>query len=307
MKNDIVLFSVVHQDSGFYIDDFFESLNNQSFSNFDIFLINDNFLDLNKCLKKYSKLNILSEFKSDGIAKNREAGIKSLLELNYKKIIFADSDDYFSPNRVEISNYLLEKYDLVYNELNLFNERFFLRNYFEKRIHNYLNPFENIYDTNLFGFTNTCVRASIIPKNILFDPKLIAVDWFLFSILFLNNKNLNYYFEKDIKSYYRQHKKNTIGLDSEISHERLEKVLNTKDIHYQSLITYCIENNMKSHLDIFNPRLNLIHNLKKKFTDTSFKKKYHNFINDNKNILNTGWWFEIITNKYNYDKNKFNI
>ena len=46
MKNDIVLFSVVHEDSGSYIDDFFESLNNQSFSNFDIFLINDNFLDL---------------------------------------------------------------------------------------------------------------------------------------------------------------------------------------------------------------------------------------------------------------------
>ena len=54
---------------------------------------------------------------------NREKGINYCINQGYDILIFGDSDDYFSRNRVEKSIELLSKYSIVVNDLNLFDKQ----------------------------------------------------------------------------------------------------------------------------------------------------------------------------------------
>jgi len=191
--------------------DFFDSLLKQTYNDFDVLVVNDGYENFNDIKMKYSKLNIIELKYLNTPAKNREYGINYVINNSYDILIFGDSDDYFSSNRIEHSINLLSKFDIVVNDLSLFDgDGIYCKKYLSNRIENNTKiNYEFIKDKNIFGMTNSSLNINILDK-VNFEDNLIAVDWYLFKNL-LKNK-CSAIFTNETESFYRQHNDNTIGL-----------------------------------------------------------------------------------------------
>ena len=230
----IAFLTTVFEANKDFLFDFFTSLKNQTYNKFDLIIVNDGYDGFHEIKLVFSKyINIIELKYSNTPIKNREYGINYCIENNYEIIIFGDSDDYFENNRVDKSISLLNKYDIVVNELNLFYENgFTVEKYFSKRIkNNDLIKFEFVIDKNIFGLSNTAIKLNDI-RNLSLPDNLIAVDWYIFSLLLMNGKKA--VFTNETVSYYRQHEQNIIGLKK---HDRnsLNKVVKVKHNHYKAL------------------------------------------------------------------------
>ena len=197
-----------------YLLDFFNSLVEQSYKFFDIVVVNDGYEKFRKIREKYNNLTIIELPCTSTPAKNREYGINYCLDKKYDILIFGDSDDYFSNNRVALSMKYLETHDIVVNDLTLFNEQgVYINKYISNRLDNNSEvDYQFIQDKNIFGLSNTAVNLNIL-KRVFFDKEMKIVDWFLFKqLLESGNKAI---FTNKIITFYRQHLNNTIGLTNE--------------------------------------------------------------------------------------------
>ncbi|MGE4497260.1 MAG: hypothetical protein AB7E48_05225 [Deferribacterales bacterium] len=160
--------------------------------------------------------------------------IDTAIENGYENIIFCDSDDSFTNNRIEGCIAMLEEADMCVNDVHLTDEnnKLIFENYLGKRIDNGKQViFSDIETSNFCGMSNTAVRASAVPA-VRFDNSLIAVDWFLFSVMLLENKSC--IFTSDFATCYRQHGSNTAGF-SVVSEQRVKKAIEVKAAHYKEL------------------------------------------------------------------------
>ena len=196
-----------------FLIDFFNSLNNQTHDNFDVVVVNDGYSNFNEIKLKYGKLNIVELEYSNTPAKNREYGINYCIERKYDILIFGDSDDYFSNNRVELALEALNSNDIVVNDVSLFdNNGTYEDMYISNRLENDSKVnFNYIKNKNIFGLSNTALKINILSR-VSFDKDLVAVDWHLYKGLLKNGCKA--IFTNKAITYYRQHKDNTVGLQA---------------------------------------------------------------------------------------------
>lgn len=255
-----------------YLHDFFASLQKQTYKRFDIVVLNDGYDDLEKFKYLYSDLKIVEIKYNNTPAKNREYAINYIKRQSYDIMVFGDSDDYFSENRVEKSLELLNNNDIVVNDLSLCNEFGIVKEkYISNRIKNNTKiKIDFIKDKNIFGFTNTALKLKILDR-VGFDEKLIAVDWYLFSDLLL--RNCKAIFTNEAISFYRQHDLSLIGLGN-ISKKYISLGLNVKFKHCQSF-----------------PELRDTYNEINKLRHQDIDELYTNLVD--KRIIYPLWWEEV--------------
>ena len=210
MKNIVFLTTIFPTKKQFLID-FFDSLSRQTYDKFDVVVVNDGYDNFYEIKSKFQNLYIIELPYSNTTAKNREYGINYCINNKYDILIFGDSDDYFSENRIEESLKHLENFDIVVNDLNLFDKNGM---YEEKYISNRLDhgsevKLDYIQDKNIFGLSNTAIKTNIL-NDVKFDKDLVAVDWYFFKRLLKNG--CNSIFTNKAITYYRQYDSNTIGL-----------------------------------------------------------------------------------------------
>jgi len=213
MNNKIAFLTTIFPTEKSYLDAFFESLVNQTCHHFDIVVVNDGYTKFSKIKSKYKTLSIIELPYEDSPAKNREHGINFCIENNYDVLVFGDSDDYFSINRIEKSLELLANYDIVVNDLSLFDVNGVYEScYFSNRIDNNSEiDYSFITDKNIFGLSNTAINLRITNK-VSFAKNLTVLDWFFYKKL-LSEGNSSI-FTNETETYYRQYENNTAGLDS---------------------------------------------------------------------------------------------
>lgn len=291
-KKDTLIIAVIYPAIRRYLPNYCSSIKTQDTDNFDILILNDKYnktFPLNN--KRITILNIKNNLTP---AKIREVGIKYALNNNYKYILFSDADDYFSINRISLSKNGLRKYDFVYNNIKLINETGIIINdinYINLKTKKECNSYLELIEKNIFGFTNTAVKADKLTK--LYIPKeIIAVDWWIFSILLLNKCKGG--FIKEAITYYRQHNNNFVGISKKINKTILQKGIKTKQLHYKNLLIYCEDHKMKKATKIYSKKLEEINTLNKYIQDDSFCKRYINVINKNYSKIFNGWWSEIL-------------
>ena len=194
-----------------FLDEFFISLQEQTYKEFDTVVVNDGFKNFDKIISRYPNLNIKEIIYSNTPAKNREFGINYVIDNAYDILIFGDSDDYFSKNRVEKTIALLEKNNIVVNDLSLFDKDGIYENrYISNRVQNStLVKYDYIKDKNIFGLSNTALNVKIL-DSFSIDANITAVDWYLYKKL-LKDKN-SAIFSNECITYYRQYDDNTVGL-----------------------------------------------------------------------------------------------
>ena len=216
MKQSKVSFlTTVFSSNSQYLTNFFDSLKNQTYKEFDVIVVNDGYKKFEEIKKKYDEnLNIIEIQYSNTPAKNKERGVNFCIDSKYENLIFGDSDDYFADNRIEKSIELLKSNDIVVNDLNLFDSRgVYEKKYISNRLNNFdVVDIEFIKDKNIFGMSNTALKLKNIPK-VVFDSKAVAVDWYFFKDLL--SRGLKAIFTNDTVSYYRQHGNNSLGLNKE--------------------------------------------------------------------------------------------
>ncbi len=236
-KKNLLAFSTTifpFENGKSYLDDFFFSLSNQTVKKFDLIVLNDGYGSIEKFHSKYPELNIIELRHSDTPAKNREFALNYIKSEGYEIVVFGDSDDVFSKNRIECSLDLLKTNDIVVNDITPFNEEGVLTaNYMSNRVNNKeIIDIEFIRDKNIFGLSNTAINMRIF-YNISFEKNLIALDWYLFSIL-LQRKNVAI-FTSEAVTYYRQHGVNTVGI-GKFTKQLIKNLLKIKHKHYQLMV-----------------------------------------------------------------------
>lgn len=234
-RNKVAVLGVIFPEVEKFIDDYLLSLEKQTFKNFDLIIINDGFNKFGKYKYKY-ELNIKEIKYKNTPAKIRELGINHIREEGYEYIVFTDSDDFFSSNRIGKSIELLKHYDIVVNDLTLVSESGNILDtlYISNRIKKSSGVnLDFIIDKNIFGFSNTSMRLKCLTEKIKIKKSLIAVDWYLFTRLLL--EGCSSIFTNEALSFYRIYRGNTIGLSSDIDWEKIGKIIDVKFFHYKKL------------------------------------------------------------------------
>lgn len=216
-----------------YLHEFFKSLCNQTYKYFDLIILNDGFEGLDKFKRDYEGLNFIEIIYRGTPAQNREYAIKYIVKSGYDVVVFGDSDDYFSPNRVEKTIQLLEENDVVVNELCIFNEsKIIQKGYISNRFKsNQRITLEDIKDKNIFGLSNTAAKVNLL-VDLEINEDLVAVDWYIYSRVLLNGFEAVY--TDEVITYYRQYEGNTIGL-GHLNADFYLRSLKVKELHYQQL------------------------------------------------------------------------
>lgn len=232
---DCAIFTTAFDVPEIVADSYFNSLALQSYTDFDVIIVNDGFKNIRNYLNKYSHLNIVELECAESIARNREVLINYAHQSNYDNIIFCDFDDYFSPNRVELTRSLLQYHDLVVNDLLICRNGHVSNNgYISNRFpDNYKISLVDILEKNFLGLSNTAIKRSVL-EPIAFPQDLIAVDWFFFTTILF--KAPTAVFTNKTYTYYRQHEHTLAGIGrSDL--QQLEKEITVKKQHYNSLST----------------------------------------------------------------------
>ena len=304
MKNSKIAFlTTVFPNSESFLLDFLNSLNNQTFKNFDLIVINDGIYSFFEYIKNFPKLNFIEIKSNNTPAKNREIGINRVIELGYKFIIFGDSDDMFSENRIEKIIEAFEYNDIVINELTIFDNKKFIKNFISENTVSHIKPLNYILDSNIMGFSNIAINTKLINKPIKFENKIIAVDWYFSTILSITKPRIK--FLKNVNTYYRQHNNNIIGMSLLLNDEKLNLGIRVKKNHYKALMKYFKKNRFNNLGNIYAKKYLEIIKLENELQSINFKKNYIKIVNKNIRHIYSGWWSQIINLEkfYTYEKN----
>ena len=226
----VLAFTVVYPQAEKYIGDFIKCLSQQTFSYFDVLIVNDrcNQEDISEAFSAFNTHLINS---NESPSKNRQIGIEYAFNNNYDYLVFCDIDDWFLPNRFETSLYYIKNADIVVNNLNIVGEHRerLCDRYFSFSIDTSIVIDSNyLKDKNLLGLSNTAIKVQ--EKALVEFPKDISIgDWYYYSIC--AERGLTIVYCDDALTDYRQHDNNLIGID-DFSVSLFRKLIKLKIEHY---------------------------------------------------------------------------
>lgn len=231
----VVVFSVIFPKNLQFFPAFLASLENQTNAAFTLVLINDGVVNLDYFLKDVA-LNVeVLVVNSTSPFELRLLGLGKVFNMGAKYIIFADTDDLLSPERVEISISNLDNYPFVCNDISLMDStgNILANSFWAERVSNgYEFDIQYIKNKNIIGLGNSAIHHDALYKIL----KTLAGhsrgnDWLFFSAA---ERNLNAIFVSECRTLYRQHDNNIIG-KKEVDRATLFNIINEKIEHYNSL------------------------------------------------------------------------
>jgi len=231
-----VVFSVIFPENIPYFPSFLKSLEKQTNQNFKLVLINDGVIDLDNYLQKLPFEYETHFVKNLTPFEIRIYGLRHVLKLDPNFIIFADTDDLFSTNRVEVLVNNLEVYPFVCNDIDLIDENNLIvaKSYWRCR---FKDDFEFdihfLKNKNIIGLGNAGMQVwplkQMLKKLNHFSN---GNDWLFFSSAENDLKGL---FVSSCSTHYRQHDNNLIG-KKKLDYKGLIEIIKCKINHYKYLL-----------------------------------------------------------------------
>ena len=220
-----------------YLSELVADLNKQTDKNFTVIAFNDGVQKPEQWLNSLEIPYQVLSVKADTPMAIRFEALKLLRTENvsFDYLIFQDSDDGLSANRVEVTSNLLQDYQLVVNDLDIIDERGqILSTHIWKERFAKKSTFssENLESYNFTGLGNTAIRTQLL-ESVPEQPRqeLIAVDWFIFYSIMKKTAILGYR-TSQCTTLYRQHSQNSIG---QMTAEKYDLALKVRAKHAAAL------------------------------------------------------------------------
>lgn len=232
-KTSIITF--LYPASEKYLGNLVADLNKQTDKNFSVIAFNDGVQHPEQWLKSLQMPYQVIEVEGSTPMAIRFEALKRLHTMDFEYLIFQDSDDGLSTNRVEVVSELLQDYPLVVNDLDIMDdtgqvgsthiwkERFDAAPVFNSK---------DLLDYNFAGLGNTAIRTGLLevaPKQP--TQELIAVDWYIFYSV-LATAGISGYRTSQCTTLYRQHSQNSVG---QMTAEKKDLALQVRALHVAAL------------------------------------------------------------------------
>lgn len=256
--NKVAVIAVIFPSNQPYFDSFLTSIKNQTTNEFDLIIINDGIENISDVVGERKHLFKRVINISGSPFEIRYKAIEEVTSLGYNKIIFSDTDDILSYNRIEILSNQLDHYSIVCNDLDILDEdgKVVERSYWKSRLgEKFVFDQSFIIDKNIIGFGNCGLRSDVTLPQLNNYPNIIAPDWLFFYLLLVLNKEAM--FTSECTVGYRQHNNNIIGLKT-VNEHRLKKAIDCKIEHYSELVKlgFNFEKELSEHLYLKEATLN---------------------------------------------------
>jgi len=196
---------IPNYNKGEYLKECLDSVLNQTYKNWKIYLIDDCSNDSSKeILKEYvqkDKINIIQLDKNSGPSQCRNLGMKNS---NSEYIAFLDSDDYWPNNKLEaqVNEMLKNEYDFSYTDIKFFfnDDNKTLKKTNLPKIYD----FKKFINKSTMSTSSIMIKRSIVNRNFF---KNVQHEDYLFKCDLLKNGILSFKIF-DTFVYYRINKKN---------------------------------------------------------------------------------------------------
>lgn len=268
----IVIGSVIYKKAMRYLEDFLNSLKNQTMQNFDIILINDG-IDEKLFFTKFKKYihffgDRIKVIKAYANAFQPYLLRIQLLEIvkkfGYTFLVLCDCDDICALNRIEMSqiNFETERW-FFYNELFSFDDKEIM-----PPMPLITEDFMQVLEYNYLGLTNTMLVMKYLSDEFIESLKegdTEVFDWYLYSRILLAGGTGEKI--ENTHTYYRIYQENIAGTVT-VTEANIKREKQIKQEHY---------NLLKKYNPVFEELLN----------------KYKNLNIDGKYVDNKGsfyWW-----------------
>jgi hypothetical protein len=280
----ILLTTVIFEIIKNYLEDFFNSVNRQTYKDFDLLIFNDRINNINK-LKIPKKSQIIENVSNYNPIKIRKYLINYAIEKKYDILIFSDADDIMEESRLEkiVGKHVHTKgnYGFYYDNIFLLSKPTY--DFFKGRMPKKVQLVDSITKYNFLGLGNTAInikKTKTILSRMLVSNKIIAFDWYIYTYILSNRYSgicTNY------KIFYRIHENNIAGNTNILDHKKLFKGIKVKKYHYGAL---------KNLFPVFENYERKILKLEKFLSDKKNEKRYIDIIN--KNFSHASFWWENI-------------
>jgi len=286
IANELVAVGTVYPGIEKYLEDYFNSLRNQTSTAFDILIANDGLSNFE--VTSWAGDICCNELGVNGsVSSNRRSLIQHAIKLGYKKIVFTDCDDTFEGHRIEIVDDLLSSVPVVVNDLDVTDEKGIdcKGKYFSPRFDEAVTIDKDTIRTgNLMGLSNTAARVEVFvdsPALKIGDP--IAFDWYLWASVF--HRGFQACFTTRTSTKYRVYGNNIAGMPQAINESSVGKGIEVKRQHYQL---------MQEISPDYTALYQEFSELCEKWTDHSWRDEYIIRLEDCK-VVNHMWWENIRT------------
>lgn len=210
-----------------YLNKFIASINNQIDKNFSIIILNNDFKNFEKFKNKFDKKIKLIEIfsKTNNIILNRKKLIESAIKNKFDYLVFCDSDDYFSKNKILLTKKKLKNNDIVINQIVIKKKNKLDETFIKKKVVNLIKKKKfNILNYNVFGLSNTAIKSKYAKTAINKINKNIKIfDWFFWILVEPFKKSVM--FESKIKTYYNLHNNNQTFTYQKVDHKKYINLL----------------------------------------------------------------------------------
>ena len=217
-----------------YLETFWKSIKSQTDSEFECWLGLDGveILDIEMRLGQLEVNWLLAE-QGSSIASLRQRALETICE-RYEAVILVDSDDVLYPNRVASAKAALQNFDVYACALDLIDEqgrelglRFGLAE--QKDWQDFL------VTVNVFGFSNTAYRCSVIKKALPIPAEVVMVDWLVVTRTLSASAHL--FFDSVPRMAYRQYPDNTARVLSPYTPVQIVRASQLVLRHYDHVLT----------------------------------------------------------------------
>lgn len=245
-----------------YIPEFIETIKKQTNQKFTLVVFNDGIQHVEKYFNLFEGKIEIIDVKGTP-TEIRFHSFTYLCKTDADYIIFQDVDDGMSANRIDVVSNLLNKYNIVSNDLTLMNDhgKIYNESIWSKRLNDrFIFNYKFIEQYNIVGIGNSGVRKKILEIPIKYSKLPKVGDWFIFyQFLYLSQSSA--IFTTKCQTFYRQHENNMAGI-KKIDKARLEYVINVKKSHFLGLteIGFDFHKEMKE-LDNLEKSLEKINNI----------------------------------------------
>ncbi len=247
----VVFGTVVYPAAVKFMEDYFASLDSQTYKDFKLLLINDGVPrgDLEKVIEKYNiDVDIISPDGNQTPIQLRVLMIHTAKSHGADVLVAGDIDDTFSENRVEKSVEAFEANPdagFVYNSLVLPDKTEIM-----PPMPATTDSVEDILELNYLGLSTTAIRVQLLSDELiesLGECKTFVFDWYLYCRLLM--AGLKGVLASEAATYYRIYDNNFAGVPT-ATPENIEKEIHIKKNHFDALSKY--DDRYKKLLESYN-------------------------------------------------------